>query len=94
MTREELLMWAADHIWEYPALDRLREEVIDGAGFLFLPGKRGIYKGLYLCFYENSTVYKLRRAGYAVGVVKDYYMAKELLLECAQFTKKLEAKKQ
>ena len=88
MTKEELFIWAQDNTWEYPALDKLRAEVIDGAEFLILPGKRGVYKGLYLCFYENSTVYKLRRADYAVGIVKDYDTAREIILECAQFTKK------
>ena len=75
-------------MWELPALGKLREEAIDRFEFLILPGKRGVYKGLYLCFYENSTVYKLRRAGYAVGVVKDYDTAREIILECAQFAKK------
>ena len=88
MTKEELFMWAADNMWEYPALDKLREEMIDGAEFLFLPGKYGLFRGLYLCFYEHSTIYKLRRAKYAVGVVSDYEMARELILECAAFIKK------
>lgn len=93
MTKDELLIWAQDNIWEYPALDKLREEVIYGVEFLFLPGKHGAYKGLYLCFCENSTVLKLRNAKYAVGIVKDYETARDIILDCVQFTKNWESAK-
>jgi hypothetical protein len=60
MTREELFLWGMDNAWKYPVLHTLSEKNINGIPFLFLPGKYGVYKGLYLCFCENSAVYKLR----------------------------------
>ena len=84
---EELFLWAMDTAWEYPALNELAEEKIQGASFLFLPGGYGVYKGLYLCFEESSAIYDLRRMGYAVGRIDSYETAKELLLECAEFKK-------
>lgn len=93
MTKEDLFNWASDNLWEYPSLNYLREEVVDNVHFLILPGQRGAYKGLYLCFYENSAVSKLRGLGYAVGVIDSYHMAKILILDCAKFIKKWEAEK-
>jgi transposase-like protein len=92
MMKEELLQWAADSAPKYPALRELREETADTVKFLFLPGERGVYRGLYLCEYENSVVEKLRRAGYAVGVFDKYETAKKILLECARFSKKMSKK--
>ena len=93
MTREELFEWAADHLWELPALAELTEQTIENIIFLFLPGKRGVYRGIYICFSENSVVHKLRRKGFAVAIADNYDTARKLLSECAEFTKKCEAKK-
>ena len=93
MTKDDLFNWASNNLWEYPALNYLREEVIDNVHFLILPGKRGVYRGLCLCFYENSVVDKLRKEKYAVGIVKDYEAAREIILDCVQFLKKFEAEK-
>ena len=89
MTKEDLFNWAADNLWEYPSLNYLREEVIDNVHFLILPGKRGVYRGICLCFDENPAIYKFRRAGYAVRVIDSYDMAKKLILECSEFNKKM-----
>jgi len=87
IAREELFEWAQDNMWEYPALDTLREEIIDGVPFLLLPGKCGVYKKLCLCFCENATVLRLRRAGCAVGIVADYETARDLISEYIKFIK-------
>jgi hypothetical protein len=94
MTKEELFSWAKNKISEYPVLNRLREKTTDdGTEFLFLPGKYGLYKGLYLCLYEHSAVYRLRKAGYAVGIVKDYEEALEIILDCVKCMKRFEKEK-
>ena len=82
-------MWALDNVWKYPVLADLSEEMIDGVKFLYLPGKFGIYKGLYLCFNENEAMYDLRRAGYAVGKIDTYDTAKIFLLESAKLIQTL-----
>jgi hypothetical protein len=35
MTKEELFMWAADNMWEYPALDKLRAEMRHNIEYIF-----------------------------------------------------------
>lgn len=86
MMKDELFSWAAANTGKYPVLDRLCEAEMDGAVFLFLPVSYGVYQGLYLCFSQNPTVFKLRHEGYAVGVIDTYTAARKLILECAKYT--------
>ena len=80
-------------MWRYPILANLSEEMINGISFLYLPGEYGIYRGLYLCFDENSAIYNLRREGYAVGKIDTYDTVKKLFLECAEYAEKMAEKK-
>ena len=94
-TKDELFKWAAENKKIYPALKTLREEKIDITTFLYLPGQRGAYRGLYICFIKNTNAIDfLRRQGFAVAEIDgyDYEMARLMILECAKFIKKFKAK--
>ena len=93
MNKEELYLWALDNVWKYPVFNGLTEENINGATFIFLPGQYGAYTGVYLCFEENKAIYDLRNAGYLVGKISTYEIAKTLLLESAELANKIAKRK-
>ena len=90
MTKEELFTWANEKARDFPALSNLKIKVINNIKFLVMPGKRGVFKDICLCFCENSAISLLRSKGFAVNIIDSYDNARDLFLECAEFIKKCE----
>ena len=88
MTKKELFDWVNENNDKYPVLKQLKETIIDDVIFIELPGQYGIYRGTYFCAYYNPTVDKLRKNGYAVGVVELYETMQIYILECVKNIKK------
>ncbi|MCL2773478.1 MAG: hypothetical protein FWD71_09020 [Oscillospiraceae bacterium] len=93
MTKEELFRWAAEKARDFPVLSKLKSEIIDNIEFLVMPGKRCVFKGICLCFCENSAILFLRNKGFTVSIIDSYDTARDLLFECAEFLKKYEQQK-
>jgi hypothetical protein len=91
MTKKDLFDWANKNNDKYPALNQLRETIIDDIEFIELPVQYGIYRGTYFCEHNNPLVYKLRKEGYAVGVISDYETIKTCILECVSKLKNKKA---
>ena len=92
MTKKDLFDWVSENNEKYPVLKQLRETVIDGIIFIELPGQYGIYRGTYFCAYYNPIVDKLRKNGYAVGVVETYEIIQIYILEFIKNLKKINKK--
>ena len=84
MIKKELFEWAKNNSGKYPALEQLREKVIDDIDFIELPIKYGTYKGIYFCGHDNPSVHKLRNDGYAVGIITNYAIIQKYILEFAK----------